>query len=252
MNYQNLYNNLINSAIENPKEDSYKETHHIIPRCLGGSDEKDNLVRLTARQHFIAHWLLYKIHKNYKLASAWCNMAMIDKNQTRRLINSKNFERARKARAKHLSAVMSGEDNPFYGKTRSEESLNKIKNSLRLYYQSERWTEVKKTLAETCSKTFKGIPKSKESNLKRARKNMLMLKNVLSGECVRIHRDEKENYDTSIWKNPYAIAHSGVKNNSRWCTDGINNIKLKCSENLPEGYRYGRTVKQKNHRNQEN
>jgi hypothetical protein len=42
--------------------DSYVERHHIHPRSLGGSDDKDNLVNLTAREHFICHWLLTKIH----------------------------------------------------------------------------------------------------------------------------------------------------------------------------------------------
>jgi len=41
--------------------DDYTETHHIQPRSLGGSDDKDNLVELTAREHFICHWLLTKM-----------------------------------------------------------------------------------------------------------------------------------------------------------------------------------------------
>ena len=38
--------------------DGYAEVHHIVPRSLGGSNEADNLIRLTARQHYIAHWML--------------------------------------------------------------------------------------------------------------------------------------------------------------------------------------------------
>lgn len=38
--------------------DGYAEVHHIVPRSIGGSDAADNLIRLTARQHFIAHWML--------------------------------------------------------------------------------------------------------------------------------------------------------------------------------------------------
>lgn len=36
------------------------EMHHVWPRSLGGSDEEENLVRLTYREHFISHWLLTK------------------------------------------------------------------------------------------------------------------------------------------------------------------------------------------------
>jgi hypothetical protein len=41
--------------------EDYTETHHIQPRSLGGTDDIDNLVELTAREHFICHWLLTKM-----------------------------------------------------------------------------------------------------------------------------------------------------------------------------------------------
>ena len=40
---------------------SYYEKHHIIPKCWGGGNSKNNIVYLTAREHYIAHWLLYRI-----------------------------------------------------------------------------------------------------------------------------------------------------------------------------------------------
>ena len=40
----------------------YSEKHHIIPKCLGGSDDKNNIVRLTYKEHYIAHYLLTKIY----------------------------------------------------------------------------------------------------------------------------------------------------------------------------------------------
>lgn len=39
----------------------YSEIHHIVPKSLGGTNRKDNLVRLTAREHFIAHRLLVRM-----------------------------------------------------------------------------------------------------------------------------------------------------------------------------------------------
>lgn len=41
--------------------DIYFEIHHIIPRSLSGDNSKNNLVRLTAREHFICHYLLTKM-----------------------------------------------------------------------------------------------------------------------------------------------------------------------------------------------
>lgn len=74
MNYKNIYNQIINNAklknrIKNGSE--YYEEHHIIPRCIGGGNETENLVLLTFREHFVCHLLLIKIHhKNYKLVFA--------------------------------------------------------------------------------------------------------------------------------------------------------------------------------------
>lgn len=62
MNYTKHYNLLIEKARrENrSKEDGrYYEKHHIVMRSEGGTDNKGNLVLLTAREHFVAHWLLH-------------------------------------------------------------------------------------------------------------------------------------------------------------------------------------------------
>lgn len=61
MNYQKVYNSLIQKRRENPPPSGeYCEAHHIIPKSLGGNNSKSNLVRLTAREHLIAHALLLK------------------------------------------------------------------------------------------------------------------------------------------------------------------------------------------------
>lgn len=61
------YHRHYQSLIENARDrilpsDTYTESHHIIPRSLGGSDDRNNLVDLTAREHYIAHLLLAKMH----------------------------------------------------------------------------------------------------------------------------------------------------------------------------------------------
>lgn len=63
MNYEKHYRLLVLKAL-NRNLDSYTETHHIIPKCLGGSNEKDNLVNLTPEEHYLAHLLLVKIYPN--------------------------------------------------------------------------------------------------------------------------------------------------------------------------------------------
>ena len=59
--YYNRYIKFIKSRYSRTiPENSYTEIHHILPKCYGGTDSKSNLIELTAREHFIAHWLLWK------------------------------------------------------------------------------------------------------------------------------------------------------------------------------------------------
>jgi hypothetical protein len=64
MNYQKIYQSLTKSRQEIRESTRCVgfELHHIVPKCMGGSNEKENLVLLTYREHFIAHWLLTKIY----------------------------------------------------------------------------------------------------------------------------------------------------------------------------------------------
>lgn len=59
MNYWKIYDSLITRAVEVlSTADVYYEKHHIVPKCLGGLDNKDNLALLTASEHFLTHQLL--------------------------------------------------------------------------------------------------------------------------------------------------------------------------------------------------
>lgn len=70
MNYSAIYTSLIEHARTFPPT-GYVESHHIVPRCMGGDNSPANLVNLTGRQHRIAHILLAKAHpKNRKLQHA--------------------------------------------------------------------------------------------------------------------------------------------------------------------------------------
>lgn len=42
----------------------YFEFHHVIPKCCGGDNSEYNLIPLTAREHFLAHYLLLSIYEN--------------------------------------------------------------------------------------------------------------------------------------------------------------------------------------------
>jgi hypothetical protein len=96
MNYEQIYNQLIDRA-KTRVLTGYKERHHIIPRCVGGSDDASNLVDLTAREHFIAHKLLCEIYpNNSKLLYAYwlmSNKAQSNNQQRNYTVSSQEYER---------------------------------------------------------------------------------------------------------------------------------------------------------------
>jgi len=81
MNYQKVYGQIIERAIREKRDwdsENYYERHHIVPKCMKGEGKvrewktHPNLVVLTAREHFICHWLLCRIYpENPKLAHAF-------------------------------------------------------------------------------------------------------------------------------------------------------------------------------------
>jgi hypothetical protein len=75
--YTRWYYDIVDRA-KTRTSDGYCEKHHIIPRSLGGGNNKDNLVNLTAREHFICHWLLTKMTSgaNQKKMAYACKMMM--------------------------------------------------------------------------------------------------------------------------------------------------------------------------------
>lgn len=58
--YTKVYFSIINNA-KNKHYSGYTESHHIIPKSLGGTNNIDNLVSLSGREHFVCHWLLTKM-----------------------------------------------------------------------------------------------------------------------------------------------------------------------------------------------
>lgn len=64
MNYQKHYDLLIQRAKSRNKPEGYTEKHHIVPRCMGGTNAYSNIAVLTAEEHFVAHQLLVKIYPN--------------------------------------------------------------------------------------------------------------------------------------------------------------------------------------------
>lgn len=159
MNYETIYNQLIDRA-RNRKLEGYKERHHIIPRCMNGTNDKSNLVDLTAREHFIAHKLLCEIYPgNVKLQYAlWMLIhASSDKMQRDFKLSSREYEVLRTVIAEQMSSKMKGVP-------KSDEHRRKNSESKKGKLKSE---ETKKRMSES----FKGRVFSDETRKKLSEAN---------------------------------------------------------------------------------
>jgi len=101
MNYQRHYDVLIARA-RIRELDGYSERHHVVPRCLGGDNSTDNIVRLTAEEHYVAHQLLVKIHPgNHRLI--WAASAMTGRTRKQSGRNNKLYGWLRRRFAEAIS-----------------------------------------------------------------------------------------------------------------------------------------------------
>jgi hypothetical protein len=111
--YTNYYNRIINKAQSRTLE-GYVERHHIIPKSLGGSNDKSNLVSLTAREHFICHLLLSKMlegkNKTKMVYAIWI-IINTSKNVN---INNRTYEIIRKELINNAKIKNIGNKNPMY------------------------------------------------------------------------------------------------------------------------------------------
>lgn len=151
MDYKRHYDLLIERA-RTRQLTGYVERHHIIPRCMGGDNNKKNLVELTPEEHYVAHQLLVKIYPdNDKLVYAAHKMTVSSKNQQR---NNKRYGWL-KRKYSNICKKRVGKKNPSYGKG--------------WYYNPNTLEEGKFLLSEVPSNWVKGRNTSKCKKCKKCK-----------------------------------------------------------------------------------
>jgi hypothetical protein len=109
----------------------YKERHHIVPKSLGGSNDINNIVNLTPKEHFICHLLLTKmvdsILKKKMTYAVWLMCNVKNHNQPSRYVpNSNTYQLIRKQHSKNVSEKQAGRKknySSFAGRKHSNETL---------------------------------------------------------------------------------------------------------------------------------
>lgn len=174
MDYRRIYDELISDRFKqkaqrklDKKNGAYFERHHIVMRCKGGSNDESNIVLLTAREHFLAHWMLWRIYRDRQSSLAFHKMLSKNKLGQYRYYSSIGYDEARisfsetnkgnkfglkkesnkphRMTCKHqreahsiaMKGMFSGEKNPFYGKKHSEDVRKIMSKKAKERYKNE-------------------------------------------------------------------------------------------------------------------
>jgi hypothetical protein len=128
MNYSLIYRSLVESRVINPTPSSYYEKHHIIPKSHGGLNSSNNIVKLTAREHYLAHWLLSKIYPNcHKMLNAFSLMSGQLSPKSSRNFTASQYERCKQAKSKAMKLRFANGFNPMG----SPEAKKKLSDRMR-------------------------------------------------------------------------------------------------------------------------
>ena len=192
--YYKTYNQLIDKCIkmesEGYSEEIYTEVHHILPKCMGGTNDKNNLVRMPVKYHIIAHLLLNCIYPdNFDLIKAAILMTTTRDGErvSTRIISRLRIESSMKQKQKivsedtrrkistsrkgiiysidtrkKMSESKKGNKNPNFGKSLSKEHREKISISNKGKVISEKQRKA-------ISLVHKGVPLTEEHKLKISR-----------------------------------------------------------------------------------
>jgi len=216
MDYKKHYNLLIERA-ENRKLEGYSEKHHIIPRCMGGTDEKDNIVCLTPEEHFVAHQLLVKMYPDNNSLVYAAQMMTVGKNRSNKLYGW--LKRKHLANCKKRTGELNGSYGTFWI-TNGEENA-KIKDP---EYIPEGW--------------WRGRSIKEEWRRKSKKRKKGSFFYITDGKEIRTLKTG-ENIPEGWWR-----GRTRHKIPRICITDGKENRRIKNGDAIPEGWWKGRTVKE--------
>ena len=158
--YKEFIENILNNRGRFACGEEYHERHHILPKCMGGTNDESNMIDLFAREHFIAHKLLaLENPDNNSLVFAWSCMAFPSTNSQKRYeLTPEEYEEARKALSKALTGRKLSEETKEklrqkkIGTTLSEELRRKMSESRKgeksYWYGKHLTDEAKRKLSE--------------------------------------------------------------------------------------------------------
>lgn len=258
MNYKKVYDAIIQHTKQrnlkklpkNSKNYIYLETHHIIPKSLGGNDDESNLVNLTAREHFICHLLLMKITNDINMILAVNYLSDKFKNPKYNVkINSRIYSMIKTEFSKMQSKRTLGENNPMFGS--KYKWINNGKQNKRLLITEpipDNFVlgRIQKLRTDKGLYIFCHNPITKQS------KKILKTDNLPEGYILGIYVSAKRrinakkqmakiNERRKLDKKP--AWNKGLKNQRIWITNGIIEKQFDINQPIPENFYKGKLPK---------
>ena len=148
--YTTWYYDIVNRAMSQYRkkgQGAYYESHHIIPKCMGGSNERTNLVLLTPKEHFVCHLLLCcMVEKGSNYHCRLCYSVLYFKGENhksgKKYTSSYLYEKARTEALDYRRRNYDREKD-IIRRTKISESM-KIANALRdkSKFSTEEWKEI--------------------------------------------------------------------------------------------------------------
>jgi len=250
---------------------NYTETHHILPKCLGGTDSPDNLVKLTAREHFIIHKVLCILYPNESKLH-WASFMMANcrgnNSQHRRYrIGSREYQRL-KENVSHskesiekirianignkyrlgtthtdetkdkISEKAKGRPSPRKGKKLSEETKLKLSMSAKERPCRKHTDETKQKMSSTWDKKK---AEGYESPLKGKPRTEETKRKISKSKTGVKRKPFTEEHLDKISKSLKGKAKGKI-----WITNGVESSMIYESEGIPEGWKKGMTRRKQN------
>ena len=196
--YERWYNTLISTRkLRTFPDNVYTEKHHIIPRSLGGSNEPSNIVKLSPREHFIAHLLLARIHsgaRGMRMVHALRRM-LTGGNGNRYIPNSRMYQIVRTLSMEKCSKEnnpmwgRTGKNHPNFGKIYSEEQRKRIgeKSKGRVWTDEQRAKRRESQLAYWANPANR---KKQSDRLKQVERTEEWNRKISEGQKGRVHSPE--------------------------------------------------------------
>jgi hypothetical protein len=241
MNYRLKYDWLINRA-RNRNVVGYTEKHHILPKSLRGTNKKENIIRLTAREHFIAHWLLSKIYNNPQMTYAFWRMCNKSDNRNY-TINSKTYSKTKE----EFSILMKNRVGTFTGRTHTDKTKLKMRNSQLGHIVTEETREKlsishtgistgpihtdehkdalrKRMLGNTFGSLSKGISRPPLSEAHKQAISQSQLGKINSEETKDKMNKSKTGKSFKLSICPHCNKSGGINNMKRWHFENCKNV----------------------------